>query len=322
MNFNSFSHFSSQPLQYIIQHLKTTFQSTKPHEIIEFDVLNPDIAVSYYSGEIITKDNQSYIYRSYKVWTDLAHLLYCKMLTPIIKNQTLVTIRFQKLNQDSSFHKDLVGNEKYGTKSLYAKIHKNEESSFLYYFMQSIEQVFSKANTNDTFRVLNLGVNDGSEFEALQRYIDTTDIEFDSLDMIGIDYCQSAIQMAQEKFNDYSNIKLIQHDINRLEELSLGKFDLIISIGTLQSSGLEFKPLFMDIVQKYLKKDGAMILGFPNCRWIDGEMIYGAKAKNYNFPEQSVVIKDIYFCKKYLQQKRFRAMITGKDYLFLTAVSI
>ena len=45
------------------------------------------------------------------------------------------------------------------------------------------------------------------------------------------------------------------HDINNLEELSLGEFDLVISIGTLQSSNLEFNKIFMKIVQSYLKKD-------------------------------------------------------------------
>jgi hypothetical protein len=78
----------------------------------------------------------------------------------------------------------------------------------------------------------------------------------------------------------------------------------------------------MNIIQNYLYKNGSIILGFPNCRWIDGEMITGAKSKNYSFPEMSVLVKDIYFCKKYLQQKKFRVTITGKDYLFLTATSI
>ncbi|MGE4473070.1 MAG: methyltransferase, partial [Sulfuricurvum sp.] len=32
--------------------------------------------------------------------------------------------------------------------------------------------------------------------------------------------------------------------------------------------------------------------------------------------------KDIYYCKKYLQQKKFRVTLTGKDYLFLTATKI
>jgi hypothetical protein len=51
-------------------------------------------------------------------------------------------------------------------------------------------------------------------------------------------------------------------------------------------------------------------------------MIYGTKAPNYSFSELSLVLKDIHFCKKYLQQKKYRAVVTGKDYLFLSARKI
>jgi hypothetical protein len=32
--------------------------------------------------------------------------------------------------------------------------------------------------------------------------------------------------------------------------------------------------------------------------------------------------KDVYFCKKYLQQKKFKVTLTGKEYVFLTANAI
>ena len=78
----------------------------------------------------------------------------------------------------------------------------------------------------------------------------------------------------------------------------------------------------MSIVQNQLSKNGAIILAWPNCRWIDTEMIYGAKMKNYSFSEMSNLYKDVNFAKKYLQQKKFRVTITGKDYIFITATSI
>lgn len=78
----------------------------------------------------------------------------------------------------------------------------------------------------------------------------------------------------------------------------------------------------MSLVQNYLEDKGSVILGFPNCRWIDGEMIYGAKAPNYVYSELSILFNDVIFCKKYLQQKKYRVTITGKDYIFLTATSI
>ncbi len=78
----------------------------------------------------------------------------------------------------------------------------------------------------------------------------------------------------------------------------------------------------MSLVQHYLEKDAAIILGFPNSRWIGGEMIYGAKAPNYAMSEMSLLFNDVMFCKKYLQQKKFRVTLTGKQYIFLTATKI
>ena len=145
--------------------------------------------------------------------------------------------------------------------------------------------------------------------------------EFVAKEFVGVDYSQSAIEYATGQFS-HTKSSFICHDINKLQELNLGRFDLIISIGTLQSSNIKFNEMFMNLYQNYLEQNGAIILGFPNCRWIDGEMIYGAKAPNYAFAEMSLVLKDIHFCKKYLQQKKYRVTITGKDYLFLTARKI
>ena len=249
----------------------------------------------------------------YKIWLDLSHLLFCKMLTPIVDG-IMLTMRFKKLNIAESFHNDDTTIEsKYGVTSTFATIDKNNQPAFLVHYLKALKNV--KVDTR--IRILNLGVNIGEEFEVLKNYSKN----FENLELVGIDYCSSAIEEAKKNFND-ENISFLVGDINDLESLNLGTFDLIISIGTLQSTNLDFNKVFMNIVQNYLKKDGSMILGFPNCRWIDGEMIYGGMVKNYNFSELSLVFKDVNYCKKYLQQKKFRVTITGKDYIFLTATSI
>ncbi|MCW8954048.1 MAG: class I SAM-dependent methyltransferase, partial [Sulfurimonas sp.] len=159
----------------------------------------------------------------------------------------------------------------------------------------------------------------GDEFKVIKNML--TCKEFETKEFVGIDYSQTAIDYARDDFA-FDNVEFTCHDINRLEELDLGRFDLIVSIGTLQSSNINFNETFMKIYQNHLEKGGAIILGFPNCRWADSEMVYGAKAPNYSFNEMSLVLKDIHFCKKYLQQKKYRVTVTGKDYLFLTARKI
>jgi hypothetical protein len=78
----------------------------------------------------------------------------------------------------------------------------------------------------------------------------------------------------------------------------------------------------MSLVQEHLCNNGALILGFPNSRWMDTELIYGAKAPNYPYSEMSLLFNDVIFAKKYLQQKKFRVTITGREYIFLTATHI
>lgn len=306
--------FTTQSMLEVTQVLQKQLDEVVDKTIIEFEIINPDINTSLYAGKIVELNSTKYIYRGYKSWVDLAELLYCKMLTPIINHNDTVIIRFEKLSQEDSFHNDIqIKEEKYGSQSIFSHISKNEEPAFLFHYIRALKNV----DINRRIRILNLGINSGDEFEVIKQQASN----FSNLELVGIDYSASAIALAQEKFKE-DNITFITHDINDLKSLNLGEFDLIISVGTLQSSSIDFKVVFMSLIQNHLKKEGAMILGFPNCRWVDGEMIYGARAKNYSFPEMSLLYKDVYFCKKYLQQKKFRVTLTGKNYIFLTATSI
>ena len=305
--------FTNESMLVIISYLEKELQNK---DEILFEVLNPDVNIDIYAGEILKIENKEFIYRSYKSWCDLAELLFCKMLISSITLNTVV-IKLQKLNKNDSFHKDLNDekNEKYGEKSTFFRINKNEEPAFLYAYMNALKNVKIEEKTN----ILNLGINKADEFEIIKEMVNE-DI-FKQMNFVGVDYSLSAIDFAKKRF-PYENFNFFNHDINKLNELNLKKSDLIISIGTLQSSSLNFKLLFMDLIQNYLEDKGSIILCFPNCRWINGEMIYGAKPANYSYSEQSVLYKDVYFCKKYLQQKKYRVTLTGKNYLFLTATSI
>ena len=296
-------------LPLLQNHLKTQI-------LVSFDVLNPDLGEGY-AGNLIHIDGKSYIYRSYKTWTDLAELLMCKMLTPKESIYPYVTLTFQKLETEDSFHLDTQNpkEEKYGLNSHFSQIQKMEEPAFLYYYDQALDNTKVENKT----RILNLGINTGDEFQVIKNKLDAH--IYENINFIGIDHSSTAIEYAKTKFTE-DNVIFHTHDINDLDALKLGCFDLLISIGTLQSPSINFKPFFMNMVQNYLEKDAAIILGFPNSRWIGGEMIYGAKAPNYTMSEQSLLYNDVIFCKKYLQQKKYRVTITGKQYVFLTATKI
>jgi hypothetical protein len=291
-------HFKTETLLEITAWIA---KELKEKDKLSFGVPNPDHASN----------------RSFKTWVDLAELHFCKLLTPKSIDDDSIELTFQKLNQNSSFHSAPIENkkEKYGTDSIFFNINKNQHPTFLHAYKRALEAVKVEKREH----ILNLGINKGDEFELIQELIEPT--IFDSINFYGIDHSQSALAYAKERFPK-ENVQFFQHDINTLKELDLPKADLIISIGTLQSPSINYKPFLMSLVQKHLTHDGALILGFPNSRWIDGELIYGAKAPNYPYSEMSLLFNDVMFAKKYLQQKKFRVTLTGREYVFLTATKI
>jgi len=303
-------------MQELMLWFSTEANGLKAGESISFEVLDPDLADGY-TGERLEIEGQSYIFRSYKTWVDLAELLKCKMKTPKQSIYPRVKLTFKKLETHSSFHSTTrkIKEEKYGLGSHFSKIHKMEEAAFLYYYLQALQNV----NIEQRRSILNLGINTGDEFSVIKKYLDAN--TYANISFVGIDHSKSAIEYAKHKFQE-ENVTFYAHDINDLDSLNLDRSDLLISIGTLQSPSINFKPFFMSLVQNYLHKDAAIILGFPNCRWIGGEMLYGAKAPNYSMSEMSLLFNDVIFSKKYLQQHKFRVTITGKQYIFLTATKI
>ena len=290
--------FTTQTLLQITTYIESALQESNR---LSFLVPNPDLQNS----------------KSFKTWVDLAELHFCKILTPIKVDEEFIQITYEKLNQENSFHSATVENreEKYGTESIFFNINKNEEPTFLHAYKKALEAV----KIQNRKHVLNLGINKGDEFELIQQLIDEN--TFDNINFTGIDHSASALSYAKERFPK-ENVKFFKHDINTIKELNLTKSDLIISIGTFQSPSINYKPFLMSLVQEHLTHDGAFILGFPNSRWIDGELIYGAKAPNYPYSEMSLLFSDVIFAKKYLQQKKFRVTITGREYIFLTATKI
>jgi len=307
-------HFTNEPLQTIIPILEAELTQA---DSVSFTALDPDLFENTYAGTPVTIEGSTYLYRSLRAWVELADLLGCRMRVPEKVGASQLRITYEKLAKKESFHTDNVKRmeEKYGSDSVFAKIHKMEEPSFFYYYRQALEN----ANITQRKRILDLGINRGDEFEVIEKMVGED--HFSQMELAGIDHSQSALAEAKEHFTG-NNVRFYSHDINELDALELGRFDLLISIGTLQSPGINYKTLLMDLVQNHLSDDAALILGFPNGRWMGGELLYGAKVPHYAMSEMGLVLSDVIFAKKYLQQKKFRVTVTGKQYLFVTATKI
>ncbi len=303
--------FTDEPLHEIVEHLRARLEPASPGTLLTFTVLNPDLHPGLFSGERVKFNGVTYRHRPYKTWLDLAERLNCRFLTPLMDDPH-VTLRFQPLDLQAPW-RDEGGTEKYGPDSPFGRVSKLEEPAFLLDY----EEALARAVLPPGGTVLDLGVNTGDEFAPFERLY-PPDL-YKTLRFVGVDHSESAVARARERFPD-PQFSFYKADVNELEGLELPRFDLVISIGTLQSPGVRDRDLLRSLVQNHLTERGALIFGFPNSRYVDGEVVYGARMKNFRQAELSLLIKDLAFYKKYLQQHKFKVFITGKYDLLITAV--
>lgn len=304
--------FYDEPLFYILRILNEKLKGLKFNDILEFEVINPDIS-NEFSGTVIETDSRKYIYRPFKVWSDLAEILHCKIMTPKQLKNNRILIRYRLLDVSKSWHNNSGSDitERYGCGSEFSKIFKFEEPYFLNDFIRSLNE----AGVKSGMKVLDLGINRADEFKVYRDYFKSSS---ETSTFTGVDHCASAIVKAKTDFKP-PKYQFYRHDISDLSSLDLPKQDLVISIGTLQSPEFDGKSVLRYIVQNLLTSDGSIILGFPNSRYIDCEVVYGAKTKNYTESNMNLLIKDVSFFKKYLQQHKFNIDTFGKYYVFMVA---
>jgi SAM-dependent methyltransferase len=275
----------------------------------ELIALDPDHAPGHYAGELV----DGWIHRPYRVWLDLAERLGLRLLTPrtMPGEPPRVVIRFAPLDAKARLKATADDpTERYGTDSPFARTSKHEDPGFVLDFVDAVGRV----GLVDGARVLDLGCNSGAELLLLRSLTSAR------LELVGIDHSASAIAAAREALGFDATLHCA--DLNALVGLGLGRFDLVISFGTLQSPGIDDRELVRRVVQDNLAPRGAVIFAYPNCRYVDGEIEYGARMLNFTQPELGLLVKDVAFYRKYLQQHDRQVFVTGKHYLFVTAVTV
>lgn len=329
--------FRTEPLITVIAYLE---RAGGPSSIA---VPDPDLGHGLYAGERTDHG----IHRPFRTWVDLAERLGLRLLTPRPLAPPLIELRFEPLDRTATLRiDDLDRTERYGRGSEFARISKLEDPSFVLDLREALVRVrvLSEGqyaplpNTNPgegavrdlseavsrqpqittpgraCVRILDLGVNTGDEIALLRGLgVGAADAE-----IVGVDHSASALDVARTRFPD---VTLIEADLGSLAALGLGRFDLVMSFGTLQSPGIDDRELLRRIVQDHLSPQGAVILGFPNARYLDGEIEHGTRMKNFRQPELGLLIKDVAFYRKYLQQHGRQVFITGKYELLITGAS-
>jgi SAM-dependent methyltransferase len=285
--------FGTEPLLAIIRYVEECIATGAP---IELAVLDPDRGRGCYAGELV----DGLVHRPWRVWIELAERLGLRMKTPRPGTPPLVELAFEPLVRNKMARD-------YGAGSTFARVSKAEDPGFVLDLADALERCRLPAAA----RVLSLGVNTGDEI-ALMRELGLAGATF-----VGVDHSESALAVARARFGD--SVELVRADL--AEPLALGRFDLVVAIGVLQSAALDDRALVRRIVQDHLNDDGAVIFGMPNCRYVDGEIEYGARMVNFRQPELGLLVKDVAFYRKYLQQHHRQVFVTGKHYLLVTAVA-
>ncbi len=292
---------------------------------IRLRVVDPDLGRGRHPGERIEHEGREHVHRPFRVWVELAERLGLRLLTPRPAGAGWIELCFERLDPSASWHLDPQVDdasegtneparrvEKYGQASGYARISKLEDPNFILDFADALDRI----PLPEAPRILDLGVNTGDELALLGALRPALR---ERACFVGVDHSPSALAVARARFPG-PNHRFIEADLDTLPSLDLGAFDLIVSIATLQSPGIDDRALLRHLVKARLHASGSLILGIPNCRYVDGELLHGARMRNYSQADLSLVIKDAAFFKRYLQQHKRRVFVTGKDYLLVTAI--
>ena len=270
--------------------------------------LDPDATPGCYPGEPITGGR----HRPLRTWVELADRLALRLRGPRPAGPGRLAIGFaRRAAAPAPAVVDDDPRERYGAASAFARLDKREEPGFVL----DLAEALDRARLPPRPRVLELGVNTGDAIALLLALHPGL-----APQVVGVDHSASALAVARARFAD-RDVALHAADLADLPTLPLGRFDLVLAIGVLQSPGVDDRALLRHVVQERLTPTGAVILGVPNCRYRDGELAHGARMRNFRQPELGLVIKDVAFYRKYLQQHDREVFVTGHHDLFVTGVA-
>lgn len=291
--------FTDEPLYTVVEALEARLAAARPGEVVRFEAPDPDAAAEHFAGEPGPGGRR----RSLATWAALAAELGAVPCMPERLPDGFARLGLRKLDPARSWQRSGASGdpEKYGADSRFARVRKFEEPAFALPFRDALRFVDPPAGA----RILALGCNRGDELAAVARLLPDRAA---TLRLVGVDHCPSALAEARRRLPD---AEFIEGDLRRLDALALGRFDLVLALNTLHSPSLDGKALFRALVSAHLRPTGAVIVGLPDVRYVDGEPLPGAAVRGFAHPELSVVLRDAAFYKRYLATHRFRVMVTG-----------
>ncbi len=288
-------HFTTEPMSVILPALQAALEAAPT---VHFTVPDPDLGVGRYAGEVTPAGR----HRAWGTWVDLADLLGAHLLTPVALPGGRVRLGLRRWAQAPD--PDAGG---YGPGGGWGRVDKLEDPVFLFTLQEALRRVAPPAGG----RVLALGVNAGRELDALALTFPDR-----ALHVTGLDLDPEAVAAARAR---HPGGHFEVRDVRDLPDETLGRFDLVLALSLLQSPGIRQDVLISALVRGHLTVGGGLILGFPNARYRDGTLSYGARTRNYRRPDLSLITADVTDARRRLHKHGFRVFVTGKYELLVTA---
>ena len=300
--------FTTEPLTTILAHVQARLEAGDRE--LALVVTDPAQGVGRFAGEAIEVDGEARVHRPMRVWAELADRLRLRLLALDRLPGGWLRLTLARLDEAARVDGD-PGTEKYGAESSYARISKLDDPGFVL----DVADALARAKLAADARVLDLGCNRGDLFALI------ADLRPDlgaQGSFVGVDHSESALALARAGAGP-GRRRYVCADLAELPTLELGRFDLVTCIGTMQSPGVDDRKLLEHVVRERLAPGGSLIIGVPNCCYVDGELLHGARTRNFTQPELGLLIKHVAYYKRYLQQHNRRVFVTGRNYVLVTA---
>nr|WP_184028681.1 class I SAM-dependent methyltransferase [Deinococcus budaensis] len=266
---------------------------------VAFSVPDPDLGLGLYAGEAAAHG----LHRPWPVWTDLADLLGAHLLTPDRLEGGRVRLRLRAWADVPD--PDAAG---YGAGGEWGRVDKLEDPVFLFTLVEALRRVDPPAGG----RVLALGVNRGRELDALALAFGKRELE-----VLGLDLDETALAAARAQ---HPAATFRAFDVTTLPAPQLGRFDLVLALSLLHSPSIRQDVLLAAVCRQHLTPTGGLILGYPNARYRDGTLSYGARVRNFARPDLSLLAADVTDARRGLQKRGFKVFVTGKSEVLVTAI--
>jgi len=278
------------------------------HGAVDLIVPDPDAHGGAWPGE---RRADGTIQRSWRDWCDLAEALRARLGTPSRLDgagPARCRVRLERLGAEATFHG--VGDDRshrYGPDGAFARIGKMELPGFVLPLRASLRFAAPGPPTS----VLVLGCHRGDEIDVLG----SLHADASAMRVVGVDANPAALTDARARHPDAILLHADAADLPR----DLGRFDLIVAIAVLQSPELDGPAVLRSLVRDHAAPAGGLIIGLPASRFRDGEVLWGARTRNFTEPDLSLVVRDLAGHRRYLHQHGYRTRIGGRYDLLLAA---